>query len=226
MRPIIKWKVGEHGVFAEYNPYSDAKLKLLENFGNEPYYHCSYCDRVIPGVNLEVEHIQPVVLRPDLEYSWSNFLIACKNCNLAKLSQNVAPGNILLPQFQNTWNCFTINNDGTVTADGSNTLAYNRAVNTVLLLGLDRGYNHQDRQPQDDRYNVRQHVLILAKRALKHYENGIPDYMTDIVHSAITNGFWYVWMKVFEAHPEVQDELIAAFNNTYIMCRTTDINRD
>jgi uncharacterized protein (TIGR02646 family) len=225
MRPVIKWAVGQNGVIEDYNPSSDAKEKLLENFGNEPFYHCSYCDRIIPKVNLEVEHIQPKEQNPLLEYKWVNFLIACKNCNLAKHMANVPPANILLPQLQNTWNCFLINNDGTMEADPANAAAYNRALRTVEIFGLDRGYNHPRLQSQDDRYNARRHVLIIAKRDLTHYENGVNGYLDDIVQHAITLGFWYVWMKVFQDYPEVQDELISWFTNTYADCRTTTVER-
>jgi hypothetical protein len=225
MRPVNKWQVGQNGVVIEYNPHTEAKTKLLENFGNEPFYYCSYCDRVIPKVNMEVEHIQCVHHYPQQEYLWNNFLLACKNCNLTKGDEDFAPGNVLLPHLQNTWNCFIVNNDGTMTADTTNALAYNRALRTVEIWGLDRGFSHARRQPQDDRFDVRRHILILAKRALSHYQNGVPNYMDEIVDQAIAYGFWYVWMKVFENHQTVQDALILAFNNTYANCRATNVNR-
>lgn len=225
MRPVIKWRPGENGVVATYNPHNDAKEKLLENFGNEPFYYCSYCDRVIPRVHIEVEHIQPVHYRADLEHSWSNFLLACKNCNLTKSDQNAQPANMLLPQFQNTWNCFIVNNDGTIIPNPHNILAINRANYTVQLLGMDRGIGHPNRQPQDDRYDSRRHVLMIAKRDLKYYEAKVPDYIIAIREHAIAMGFWYVWMQVFEPHPEVQDQLIDWFNNTYQNCRNTNVDR-
>jgi hypothetical protein len=225
MRPVNKWQIGHNGVVPKYEPHTGAKPKLLENFGNEPFYFCNYCDRLIPQVNIEVEHIQCVHHYPDLEYYWTNFLASCKNCNLTKGDTDFAPGNVLLPHVQNTWDCFLINNDGTMAADASNAAAYQRALRTVEIWGLDRGFSHPHRQPQDDRYHVRRHVLILANRALKHYEDGVPNYLPEIIDQAIALGFWYVWMKVFANHPQVQDELIAAFNNTYINCRTTNVDR-
>ncbi|OMP75650.1 HNH endonuclease [[Flexibacter] sp. ATCC 35208] len=225
MRPVEKWQVGQNQVVAQYVPHNLAKPKLLENFGNEPYYFCNYCDRVIPMVNLEIEHIQCVRFNSNLEHSWANFLLACKNCNLAKSDTNVAPGNILLPQFQNTWNCFIINNDGTIEADEFNALAHNRALQVVELLGLNRGKFHPLRQDQDDRYDARRHALMIAKRALKHYEDQVENYLTDIIFQATSIGFWYVWMKTFENYPEVQDALIQHFNGTYANCRTTSVDR-
>lgn len=226
MRPVNKWTVGTNGVVQIYNPYGNAKQTLLDNFGNAPFYYCNYCDRYIPKVNLEVEHIQCVSLYPQSEHLWSNFLLACKNCNLAKGDTDLIVGNVLLPQIQNTWNCFVINNDGTVSANNVNAAAYNRALRIIEILGLDRGDSHPNRQPQDDRYDARRHVLILARRALMHYENGVQNYLEDIINQATVNGFWYVWMKVFENHPIVQDELINNLNSTFIECRTTDVNRN
>lgn len=225
MRPVEKWTVGTNGVVAIYNPYSGAKPILLKNFGNEPFYYCNYCDRVIPGVNLEVEHIQNISHNPALEFTWTNFLIACKNCNLTKSDQHFAIGNILLPQLQNTWNCFKVNNDGTIEADADNADAYNKASRTVELLGLDRGFFHKARQPQDDRYDARRHVQMIARRTLQRYEEGTHDYLTDIVTLAISHGFWYIWMKVYSNHPVVQEELVKAFKGTYKMCMTANLNR-
>lgn len=226
MRPVTKWVVGTNNVNSVYNSHGEAKLKLLDNFGNEPFYFCNYCDRSIPMVNMEVEHIQCVHHYPEHEFEWSNFLLACKNCNLAKGDTNFAIANVLLPQFQNTWNCFVINNDGTVNADVTNANAYSRAHRTVEMLGLNRGANHPGRQPQDDRYNARRHVLFIAHRALRHYEKGMPDYADTIIFQAISTGFWYVWMKVFENHQEIQNALIVAFNSTYDACLSTDVDRN
>lgn len=55
MRPVEKWAVGTNGVEAEYQPYKGAKPKLAENLGD----FCSYCDRQLDVIALEVEHVGP-----------------------------------------------------------------------------------------------------------------------------------------------------------------------
>ena len=226
MRPVIKWNIGQNGVVAEYIPWNAAKKHLLKNFGNEPFYYCSYCDRYIAGVNLEVEHIKPKGLPQydAIKYHWNNFLISCKNCNLAKNDQDFEYSDVIMPHIQNTFGCFAFNNDGTVTSIVDDDVTRVRALNTIKILGLDRGYNHPSRQPQDDRYNVRRYILELASRKLIQYEADCQD-VEDIVQLSITHGFWSIWMKVFERHTVVQDALITAYAGTFDNCRTTNIDR-
>ena len=44
---------------------------------------CAYCEEVTKG---EVDHFRPKSRFPRLVYSWSNWLLACHECNHAKLS--------------------------------------------------------------------------------------------------------------------------------------------
>jgi len=76
MRPVER---GEARKYTNGAPYKQAKPCLIENLG--PY--CSYCERRIPA-SLAVEHLRPKILNPGLETEWSNFLLACANCNSAK----------------------------------------------------------------------------------------------------------------------------------------------
>lgn len=224
MRPINKWRTNTNNVKGTYDPYGGAKLILLANFGNEPNYFCNYCDRNIPGVNLEVEHVQPVKHYPDLEFSWVNFLIACKNCNLAKLDYNLEYQNIVVPHYQNTFNCFEFNNDGTISVP-PHMVNNPRIAETIRMLGFDRGHGHPDKQPQDDRYDIRRQTLFTARKKLKQYEEGRQD-IDDIVEMAITTGFWAVWMNVFKNHEKVQNALIESFTNTFENALTTNLNRE
>lgn len=226
MRPLDKWAVGTNDVSATYNPHTGAKKYLLSNFGKEPFYYCCYCERAIPGVNLEVEHIKPEGLPKyyAIKYDWDNFLIACKNCNLAKLKEDFEYADVLMPHIQNTFAKFSFRDTGTVTSDDPDAATRRRAMNTIRLVGLDRGRTHIRRTPQDDRYEVRSHFVKEAKRKLGQYESGKQD-VTDIVELARTNGFWSIWMSAFHEHEEVLDALIENFQGTFVNCRTTDVNR-
>ena len=51
--------------------------------------HCAYCEETTKG---EVDHFRPKSKYPDLVYTWSNWLLACHECNHAKLDTWPAAG--------------------------------------------------------------------------------------------------------------------------------------
>lgn len=227
MRPVEKWAVGQHGVKEDYKPYGKAKAKLLENFGHAPYYYCNYCDRKVPKVNLEVEHILPKTYPKNkpLETKWVNFLIGCKNCNLAKYDEDIELKNHYWPHMHNTLRLFRVNTDGTIGLKGglSNAEKTN-ATNTIELIGLNRGYSHPKRQPQYDRYEEREKVLRIAERKeLERRSGKLND--DDIVELAVSNGFWIVWMQVFEGYPTILQRLVNEIKHTYVDCLKTGVER-
>jgi hypothetical protein len=227
MRPVEKWAVGQHGVKEDYKPYGKAKEKLLENFGHAPYYYCNYCDRKVPKVNLEVEHILPKKYPKNshLETKWINFLLGCKNCNLAKKDRDIELNDHYWPHIHNTLKLFTVNNDGTIGTKVGLTIAEKtKAINTIELIGLNRGYSHPKRQPQDDRYEEREKVLRIAERKELQRRRGMLND-DDIVELAVSNGFWIVWMQVFEGYPNILQRLVNEFKHTFTDCLKTGVQR-
>jgi uncharacterized protein (TIGR02646 family) len=227
MRPVKKWNINENGVVAIYNPYKKAKAVLKYNFGDEPYFYCNYCDRKLPGITIDVEHILPKGLQhyAHLEFSWDNFLLSCKSCNGVKLDTDFNLNDVVLPHINNTMLCFNFENDGTVSVKtGLHRTDQIKSTNTISLVGLDIGKDHPDRKPQDDRFAERLEVLNLAKLKLTQFERNKQE-ISDIVGLAKLTGFWSVWMNVFENHINLKNELIKAFNGTQPDCLTTDINR-
>lgn len=227
MRPVKKWNIGENGVVAIYNPYSKAKSVLKSNFGKEPYFYCNYCDRKLPGITIDVEHILPKGLThyAHLKFSWDNFLLSCKSCNGVKLDKDFNLSDVVLPHLNNTLLCFNFENDGTVTVkNGLDPVVITKSTNTISLVGLDIGENHPNRKPQDDRFSERRETLNLAKRKLGQFEQKKQD-VSDIVELAKHSGFWSLWMEVFNDHQDVKNELIKAFQGTQPDCLTTDIER-
>ena len=110
MRPILKLKPKEkiiiHGkpetIDETYKPHQSAKPILTANIDE----YCSYCERPASDEALHIEHIQPKGLSQyeSLEFSWSNFLLACARCNGAdnKSNKDVVFSEIHLPHLQNT----------------------------------------------------------------------------------------------------------------------------
>ena len=63
----------------------DVRLALLEM----QHRKCCYCEQPIPdvGIGQQVEHFRPKSTYKHLKYEWSNLLMACGECNHAKLAQ-------------------------------------------------------------------------------------------------------------------------------------------
>jgi 5-methylcytosine-specific restriction endonuclease McrA len=59
--------------------YKTAGVPLVQMIGS----YCSYCETPVPGL-LEVEHILPKAVYPEFSTDWSNFLLCCSACNVAK----------------------------------------------------------------------------------------------------------------------------------------------
>lgn len=88
MRPIVRGnvptritiggKVQETAV-EQYGFFMGA---LINRIGE----YCSYCE-VSLGANLAVEHVLPKAVFPNAETDWTNFVLACVNCNSRKGSK-------------------------------------------------------------------------------------------------------------------------------------------
>ena len=130
MRPVDR---GESPQREDFENFRDAFGPLVGRLG--PY--CSYCERRI-CTDLAVEHIQPkdVDLYPELEGSWNNYLLACKNCNSTKGHKDVLPENYYLPDRDNTLAAFDYLPDGSITP--SVAAAAPIAADTLKLTGLDK----------------------------------------------------------------------------------------
>jgi uncharacterized protein (TIGR02646 family) len=212
MRPIEKWAVGTQGVQAEYNPYNGAKQKLSENLGD----YCCYCDRPLHLIALEVEHVGPKSLPKyaAMEHSWDNFLLACKNCNLAKANKDLL-GAILFPHAHNTFYALSISPGGKVIPRKGLPATENAlAENTIQELGLNRNHGDLRHTPADDRIKYRRATLVLANDYLQKFVAGTTDVDT-IVNLARGYGFWLVWMEVFANHQDVQQKLVSTFQGTH-----------
>jgi len=102
MRPVDK---GESPIKGEFGHYTQAMPYLIKRLGN----YCSYCERRF-SVGLAVEHMSPKTLHPEGEKIWSNFLIACVQCNSSKGDTDIALnqlGNYIWPDIDDTYHMIT-----------------------------------------------------------------------------------------------------------------------
>ena len=173
---------------------------------------------------LAVEHIQPKGLPAyaHLTGRWSNFLLACVNCNSTKKDKDVDPANVLLPDRDNTFVTFQYLPDGTIvpsanaTANGLGAIAEA----TLSLTGLDKAAlntpNENDVQVALDRMSQRMEAWLEAMTA-KDELGQDPAHLllrNAIVRQALAKGFFSVWMIVFAGDKDMRLRLISAFQGT------------
>lgn len=202
MRPVRR---GASPISGDFSNYEKAKPDLISRLG----CYCSYCERRI-STNLAVEHINCQHFYPDLERTWINFLLACVNCNSTKNAKPFWIGEILLPDRDNTFAAFIYTPDGRIKPSQ---LAIDKgleqlAQDTLKLTGLDK--------KATDRVSQRIQAWLLAQRAkghiIKQPDNDI--LKEQAIDTAKENGFFSIWMTVFENDTDMRNRLIDAFAGT------------
>jgi hypothetical protein len=141
---------------------------------------------------------------------WTNFLLACVNCNSTKGKKAVVLSDILLPDRDNTFAAFTYTMDGRVelSSIAINNRLSNLAQNTLSLTGLDKNAT--------DRVSQRLEVWAVAEEAKADIDaspnnNAI---RRGAIRTAQGYGFFSIWMKVFENDADMRNRLIDAFAGT------------
>ena len=219
MRPIRRGDAPQ-----TYTAYSSAKNDLIGRFssgwhnGRHIASYCSYCERKI-DTNLAVEHIQPKdgeFGHPELELTWSNFLLACVNCNSTKGKKEILFHNLFLPDRDNTFYSFKYTADGLIKP--RDTLSYTdkaRANITLKLLGLDK-LSTTNNPISQDRRRQRKEVWGIAEESLEDYLENVHNIaiQKSIVKIMLLSGFFSVWMTVFENHSEMKNLFIDAIHGT------------
>jgi hypothetical protein len=222
MRPLVKGNCPQDNnidiVFAEYR---EARPHVINRIGD----FCSYCENQI--TNPAIEHIIPKLMFPALLLEWSNFLLACLNCNSIKNQQQDNALEYYWADIHNTHLLFDFHPQGVVTINANLHPSVNigTANNTFLLTGI--GRYGTAASFTDRRWIKRSQTYGMAEDSLSYYiSNGRPnDYILSITNNAIAIGFWSVWMKVFENEQPVKAALTQAFLGTFALCETTDVSR-
>ena len=202
-----------------YASYDQAKPDLLSVLGEQ----CSYCEAGKAPQDLHVEHIYPKDPHPELALEWDNFLVACNTCNSYK---NIHLGNrrrrnlearYIWPHLENTFRAFEYFADGRVELRPRlRKLIKKAAENTRTMVGLmlspAKAHAYMKRGIAYDGIDKRREQWSQAIDFLAMYlNNPTPDSATTIAAAAARMGYFSIWMKVFEGHPEIRHELIQAF---------------
>lgn len=218
MRPIRR---GTSPQTTDFSDYTKAKPELVSRLGR----YCSYCERPL-STHIAVEHIQPKngnYAFPHLVGTWTNFLLACVNCNSAKSDKKVVLADVFLPDRDNTFYTFSYPQDGTVipsAAIKTNPYFYTIAKKTLELTGLDKKIiattDANGKQIALDRVSQRLETWGIALEAqrdinLEPYNQAL---RRSTVHLALATGFFSIWMTVFIHDTDMRNRLIDAFPGT------------
>ena len=216
MRPVRRGGMPVPGGFSNYR---DAFPHLVGRLG----MYCSYCERRIP-TGLAVEHMQPksLVAYAHLEWEWTNFLLACVNCNSVKGFQDINLDKYVWPDRDDTFAIFEYTDDGRIVPSqiAIDAGLEDVAKATLELTGLDRAiapyFDDNGIMVQLDRVAQRMNARLIAEDSLFDLEsiNDRDPYIRAIVRAALAQGFFSVWMQVFSGHQDVLDALVDAFTGT------------
>lgn len=209
MRPVDKGPAP-----AVYSSYKNAKPDLLNLLGD----YCSYCERQIE-THLAVEHVQPKTQLLALQNSWSNFLLACVNCNSSKGATPVVLHDYFWPHRDNTLRAFEYSRDGVIGPHPRLTPAMaKKAVATLQLIGLDHYPGPGGRVPtiSDKRWQRRQEIWQMAEMNRARLASQNTTAMRKlIVENATARGMFSIWWTVFAGDIDMRRRLRKAFIGTH-----------
>jgi uncharacterized protein (TIGR02646 family) len=199
-----------------FKKYQEARGPLIERIGA----YCSYCEMKLDA-SLDVEHVRPKkppgapTVDKTRALSWSNMLLACRNCNSIKFNEDVVLDEYFWPDRDNTFRAIEHQSGGVVKPNAQLTgQLFARAENTIGLTGLDR-YPPVDKEAKDRRWINRRDTWKKAERTKNNFEKAkqigsdAATLMLDQILETV-EGYWSIWMTVFKGHPEVLRRLITA----------------
>lgn len=178
--------------------------------------YCSYCGRFIPA-GIAVEHKRPKKRYPTESLLWSNFLLACVNCNSCKGHGRIVLLDYLWPDTDNTLRAFNYLPGGLVRCVQPLPKRIRRTANrTIHLHGLDRhpgayykptdrDYRWLDRKGQWD-------MAALLRLQLSQFDT--PGQRDAIVLVA-QDGIFAIWWTVFNGDVDMRRRLRQAFVGTH-----------
>jgi hypothetical protein len=211
MRPVNRGAlpVRADGTSYDFKKHTEARDHLIDRIGD----YCSYCENILSS-DADVEHVQPKTVqggRPDLALSWENFLLACKYCNRAKWQTIVALDDCFWPDRDNSFRAFVYEHNNVPKPDGRLPgREFAIAQRTLGLTGLDRVPGHPDFSHRDRRFLKRKEAWGVAILTLQQYRAKTTS-PASVLLTAVSRGFFSIWMAVFSEHAEILRLLIAGF---------------
>jgi len=203
----------------EFSAYKYARQDLIDRMGE----YCSYCEMRL-NASLAVEHVKPKVNHPDLRLQWSNFLLACGNCNSIKGSTDIELDDFYWPDRDNTFLAIEYQEGGRVRANPNLTPGQmKKAEKTIKLTGLDRVPGN-DSAASDRRWINRREAWDIAVDSLKDLKKDDSKSMRRQIVRTAKAGYWSVWMTVFRTDADMRRRFIEEFRGTSKECFDGDCN--
>ena len=215
MRPVERGSVPTNpttGVRISFEKYGDAKPELLQRIGK----YCSYCEKPLTQL-IDVEHILPKTHFPQLKTNWHNFLISCRVCNDIKGNSKIKRKDFYWSDVDNTFRILECHlSSGAISVNPSLSITEQVIAKNTILSFLARAYKPLS---ADKRWQERLTTLEIAQEAFRDLQkNGTPQMRNQIVRTAQGQGFWSIWMTVFQNDPDMLNRLIDAFPGTCKGC--------
>ncbi|PKG40366.1 HNH endonuclease domain-containing protein [Psychromonas sp. Urea-02u-13] len=213
MRPIKRGPVpqGSDGENKVYTQYGQAKDDLKNSIG----HFCSYCEMNICNQS-DIEHVQPKSSNEVLINSWSNFLLACKSCNIIKSDNNDDRDGYVFPDEHNTSFLFEYNESGISVKDDLPEEVKTLALATFNLVSLNRKKDTAGRT--DDRAFARLKSWQKAQVSLNDFLE-LPNEPAMVRQTARScDGFFSMWLQVFSQYPEVKRLILEEVKGSAMEC--------
>ena len=194
MRPVNRGPIPQDnaGKAKVYSEYGNARRDLIERLGD----YCSYCEMKVDS-SLAVEHIQPKAHHPHLKREWTNFLLACSNCNCTKGDRHPDLADILWPHCDNTFRAFEYGEEGIVKpSPGLSPCLMAKAEASIALTGLNKKPDTQ--KASDRRWQNRRETWNIAIESLHDLTDCDCEQMRNqIIRTVKGIGYWSIWMTLF-----------------------------
>jgi uncharacterized protein (TIGR02646 family) len=200
MRPVERGEAPQI-----FNHYKEAAPHLKDRLGR----YCSYCERWI-AAGIAVEHVSPKSSDEAKALDWSNFLLACMDCNSTKSKKAFVQGQCLWPDADNTFHALSYREDGAIKPNPELDESKVKQIQALLtLVGLSKHPKDDNSHRWDDRleaWNKAQQAKCLI---------AVTDKARPLaIQTATGHGHWSIWMTVFANDADMQSRLIDAFPGT------------
>lgn len=216
MRPVNRGLIpkNEDGTDKVYTSYGQAKDDLRKRLS-------SFCEMNIDN-QPDIEHVSPKSKNSDLEKEWNNFFLGCKTCNIIKDDKNENRNGFVFPDTHNTSFLYEYSNSGITVKDSLLEDIKLLATATFDLVELNRDTDTTGRI--DDRKLARNNSWNKAQEAFKDFLE-LPNNEAMIRQTARScNGFFSMWVQIFQNYPEVKKAILENVNGTALECYDENYN--
>ncbi len=222
MRPVDRGAVpvDEAGVIRVFAHYHQVRDPLIQRIGD----YCSYCE-VALNASIDVEHVRPKKPNPGLALTWNNFLLGCDYCNPIEGDTDVVLANYFWPDNDNTFRAFEYSVDLPPQIAGGlspaqreqrnehcSSLDWTESLDTLSLV------NEIVAGPGQGGLGV----ALLSLGNLQRIDT--EETRRQIVFTAVSRGFFCVWMSVFQGDANMRRRFIQSFIGTATNCFNAEGN--